>query len=302
MAAQSATKIYHNKTYPSIDPTRPELSAKGKTIVITGAGTGIGAEAALYFAKASASVVAILGRRELPLLETKDRIEKEYPNTKIVAIPTDVTKPDEVEAAFAQIAGNGNIDVLISNAAVIGVQGKVAEVTSDEIVAGITTNVSGNINVAKAFLKYGTKDGVIIETNSAAAHANVAPGFTSYNVAKAATARFYSSLGFEHPDLTIFSIQPGAVVTAMSAEAGYKPKKEGEDWAWDGGDGNAALSKQDLANLPASFMVWLASPEAKFLNGKYLWANWDVDELKERAAEITSSPFLSIGLVGWPFA
>ncbi len=57
----------------------------------------------------------------------------------------------------------------------------------------------------------------------------------------------------------------------------------------------------DLVSLPASFHVWLASPEARFLKGKFLWANWDVDELKARAKEIEATTQLSIGLGGWPF-
>lgn len=57
----------------------------------------------------------------------------------------------------------------------------------------------------------------------------------------------------------------------------------------------------DLVSLPASFNVWLASPEARFLKGKFLWVNWDVDELKARAKELESSTQLSIGLSGWPF-
>ena len=57
----------------------------------------------------------------------------------------------------------------------------------------------------------------------------------------------------------------------------------------------------DLVSLPASFNVWLASPEARFLKGKFLWANWDVDELKARAKEIEATTQLSIGLGGWPF-
>jgi hypothetical protein len=36
-------------------------------------------------------------------------------------------------------------------------------------------------------------------------------------------------------------------------------------------------------------MVWLLSPEATFLKGKYLWVNWDVVGLKEGAAEIEGS-------------
>lgn len=44
--------------------------------------------------------------------------------------------------------------------------------------------------------------------------------------------------------------------------------------------------------LPGHFCVWLASPEAKFLKDKFVWANWDVDELKERADEIKNNKFL----------
>jgi hypothetical protein len=57
----------------------------------------------------------------------------------------------------------------------------------------------------------------------------------------------------------------------------------------------------DLVSLPASFNVWLASPEAHFLKGKFLWTNWDVDELKAQAKEIEAGTRLSIGLGGWPF-
>jgi hypothetical protein len=56
-----------------------------------------------------------------------------------------------------------------------------------------------------------------------------------------------------------------------------------------------------LAKLPGNFVVWLASPEAKFLKGKYTWVNWDVDELKTRAEEIKNSNMLTLTLEGWPF-
>lgn len=49
-------------------------------------------------------------------------------------------------------------------------------------------------------------------------------------------------------------------------------------------------------------MVWLASPEGSFLNGKLVWANWDVDELKMKAGEISSNPFfLTTGSLGFPY-
>lgn len=54
-------------------------------------------------------------------------------------------------------------------------------------------------------------------------------------------------------------------------------------------------------DLPAHFFVWLASAEAHFLNGKFVWVNWDVGELKSRAEEIQNSPILTPNIVGWPF-
>lgn len=45
-------------------------------------------------------------------------------------------------------------------------------------------------------------------------------------------------------------------------------------------------------------MAWLASPEAAFLKRKFVWANWDVDELKARAKEIESSNLLRVQLNG----
>lgn len=45
-------------------------------------------------------------------------------------------------------------------------------------------------------------------------------------------------------------------------------------------------------------MVWLAGPEAGFMKGKFMWANFDVDEMKERAAEIEQGPDLRLGLLG----
>lgn len=48
-------------------------------------------------------------------------------------------------------------------------------------------------------------------------------------------------------------------------------------------------------------MVWLASPEAAFLKGRLVWANWDVDELKSQAQEIQSGQQMTSGVIGWPY-
>jgi hypothetical protein len=46
------------------------------------------------------------------------------------------------------------------------------------------------------------------------------------------------------------------------------------------------------ARLPGDFAVWLASPEATFLNGKFVWAQWDADELLTVKARLEANPAL----------
>ncbi|KAK2809432.1 hypothetical protein FQN50_003891 [Emmonsiellopsis sp. PD_5] len=282
----SPTQTWRDNSYPSISPTRPELSAKGKTVVVTGGGTGIGAETAHSFAEAGASRIALLGRREQPLLDTKASIERKFPDVEVFVAPTDVTKRNEVDAAFAEFVGAGRkIHVLVSGAAVIGPQDPVRDVDSDKFLDTIQLNLKGSLNVAQVFLRHAAVDATVIDINSSAAHVNFGPGFAAYSVAKMGVFRLWDSLAFANPELSVFHLQPGVVDTAMNRESG----------------GVDAVGFEDHVSLPANFSVWLASPEAHFLKGKFLWANWDVDELKARAKEIESSERFNVGLGGWPF-
>ncbi|EXJ89797.1 hypothetical protein A1O3_02864 [Capronia epimyces CBS 606.96] len=281
----SPTATWHNTTYPSLSPTRPELSAKGKTVIITGGGTGIGAETARYFAQAGASRIGLLGRREQPLLDTKASIEQKFTGVDVFVAPTDITKQDQVDAAFAKFVDDGKIDVVVSNAAVVGTQDPVREVDADKFLDGVQKNLSGALLVAQAFLRYAAPGAVAINVSSSVAHVDFTPSFASYGVAKMAVIRLWDSVAFANPDLSVFHIQPGVVDTDMNKEAG----------------GVAAVGFSDHVSLPASFNVWLASPEARFLKGRFLWTNWDVDELKAQAKEIEAGTRFKIGLVGWPF-
>jgi hypothetical protein len=53
-------------------------------------------------------------------------------------------------------------------------------------------------------------------------------------------------------------------------------------------------------SLPADFLVWVAGEEAAFLANKFVFANWDIDELKARKDEISNNPELTLGLNGFP--
>lgn len=216
----SPTSKYHSTIYQTIDPTRPELSAKGKNVIITGGGTGIGAETALYFAKAGAARIAILGRRKQPLLDTKATIERQFPSVEVFVAPTDVTIKDEVDTAFSNFVGHGKIHVVVSGAAKTGPLEPARDVDPREFLEGVQVNLEGALNVAQAFIRYASKDAVAVNISSSAAHVNFGPAFTSYSVAKMAVFRLWDSLAFGNPDVNIFHVQPGVVDTDMNKAAG----------------------------------------------------------------------------------
>lgn len=300
----SPTSKWHSDTYDSISPKRPELSAKGKTVLVTGGGTGIGAATARSFAEAGASRIALIGRREQPLLETKASIEKSFSKVEVFTAPTDVANEKEVNEAFAKFAGNGKIDIVISSAALTGPLEGVANVDSEKFLAATQTNIAMALYVAKAFLRHASQDAVAVDVNSNAAHVDYGPVFASYSVAKLGIVRLWENVAAENSNLRVYHIQPGVVDTDMNKAAGgveamgYEDKGELRScWRY------LYRSDTDIrpVALPADFMLWLASPEGRFLKGKYLWSNWDVDELKARAQEIEGTAELSIQLVGWPF-
>jgi NAD(P)-dependent dehydrogenase (short-subunit alcohol dehydrogenase family) len=296
MSMPAPTATYHHKPYPAIDPTRAELSAKGKNIVVTGGGTGIGAEIARYFAKAGASRILILGRREAPLLSTKAAIKKDFPNVSISSVSADATKKAEINAAFEAFSKNGKIDVLVSNAGILGLRSAIKDANVDEWFSAIESNIKGAVTVVQSFLKYAAPEAVVINISSAIAHLDITTDGSSYAVAKAGLARFFGALAHEHPELIIYNIQPGLILTDMAKEGGW-----GDDEADMTEEQKAMMGLFDEVTLPAAFCVWLASPEALFLRGKFLWSNWDVDELKKRKSEIEKG-LLNFGLAGWPFA
>ena len=216
----SPTSKWHSETYSSLSPTRPEVSAKGKTIIITGGGTGIGAETARYFAEAGASRIALLGRREQPLLDTKRDLEHKFAKVEVFVRSTDVTSKSDVDASFSKFLGNGKVDVVVSNAAVQGPTESVKEVDGDKLLASVQQNLGGSLNIAQAFLRYATSDAVAIEVNSGLAHLNVAPAYTAYSVSKLAVFRLWDAVAFANPGMSVFHIQPGIIETDMSRQSG----------------------------------------------------------------------------------
>ena len=117
-------------------------------------------------------------------------------------------------------------------------------------------------------------------------------GASAYVASKMSSLKILEHLAAERSDLTVVSAHPGAIETAMMEEAGannemlVRARKDGF---------------MDEESLPGHFFVWLSTPDAAFLAGKWVWANWDVEQLIERKEEITGSDLLTSVVQGWPF-
>lgn len=93
-----------------------ENALQGKTIVVTGGGTGLGKAMASYFSKLGANVV-ITSRKLEVLSATAKEIENET-NNSVLAISCDVRKIDEVERMYEEAEDTfGSVDILVNNAA-----------------------------------------------------------------------------------------------------------------------------------------------------------------------------------------
>jgi len=208
---------WHNASYDAIDPSLPALSAKGKTIAITGAGTGIGFAMARAFAKAGATKIAILGRTEKTLLAAKDSIEATYQNTSISVFTADVSNEDSVKAAFENIKSTiGLVDVLVSNAGYLPDIESIEHISVDEWWRGYEVNVKGTFIVAKTALAVIlAQDAVVLNITTAIATLPYIPRYSSYATSKIASIKLFEYLQQEYPTRHFVSVHPGVVDTAM---------------------------------------------------------------------------------------
>ena len=290
----SFTKAYHQTTYPAIDPTKPEHSAKGKTVIITGGGSNsIGGSIALSFARAGAERIAVVGRTEKTLLGTKSKVEAECPSTTVLVSTADISDPESVGSAAHHIRVTlGAWDIFVHNAGYLPHATSLAGADTDDWWKGFATNVKFPHIFAKHFLTKCRPNATFISLSAGVVHlpASMTPGLSSYSASKLAVLKLNEFLAAENPTLRVFNVHPGIVETPMHEK--YWNEQGGKD---------AAPEADDVA-LPADFTVWLATSQAEFLRGRFLWANWDVDEMVGMKDKIESDPLLLAPTIGgWPF-
>ena len=158
-----------------------------KVIVITGAGAGLGKHLAKRFA-ADGDKVVLLGRTKSKV----DAIAAEI-GENAAAFGCDVTSPDSVRDAFAEIAEqHGKIDVLINNAAIYE-PFEIEKASDAQIIGSLMTNLAGPIFTVRAALPLMDAGGHIINLSSESVETPFAM-MSLYQSSKAGLERFTQAL------------------------------------------------------------------------------------------------------------
>jgi 3-oxoacyl-[acyl-carrier protein] reductase len=251
------------------------MGIRGKSVLITGAGRGIGKRLAIGFAHAGARV-GLLARSQAELDLAKLEIEQAGGNA--LRIRTDVRDSEQMQAAADRMrAVFGSLDVLIAAA---GIQGPVGPFLNNRIKAWnetIETNLIGAVNACRAVLPgmVERRSGkLILLVGGGSGHPR--PNFSAYAASKAALARFVECIALEVLDhnVQVNSMSPGGAYTHMTDEilaAGEERagRKEIEDAEQVRVTGGVTPEKQ------IQLALFLASERSNHITGKLIHVNDD---------------------------
>ena len=160
--ATDMTNTVRKTEYASISPDRPELSQAGRTVLITGAGAGIGYLIAQNFIRASAATVILVGRRPEVLAQARIDLQKKAKQLEKPAIVLsevcDVARRDAVTALWERLGEqNISVDVLVLNAAKVSESVPLLDVGVEELAAAFRANVFGPYHLAQRLYQQPTK-------------------------------------------------------------------------------------------------------------------------------------------------
>ncbi|WP_179019549.1 SDR family oxidoreductase [Winogradskyella forsetii] len=240
------------------------MNLDNRTIIITGASSGIGEATAKKLANDGANVV-LMARREDKLKSIKDAIESN--GGKALVASGDVTKKVDFKNVVAKsVETYGKVDGLINNAGLMPLS-YVKKLKTDEWEKMVDVNIKGVLNGVAAVLPQmiDNKGGDIINISSMAAH-RYFPGGAVYCATKSAVKMFSEGLRQELAPkygINVTSIEPGAVATELTDTITDEDIKENmKDMM-----SMTTLEAEDIAN---AIHYALSQPERVNINDVYI--------------------------------
>ena len=234
---------------------------EGKVVIVTGAGTGIGAGTARRFLQEGASVV-LNGRREHKLHETVAG----FNHAKALIHPGDVSDEFYVKRLIeASVRHFGKLDVLVNNAG-FAIFGPFEQTTTEVWRRTMATNLDGLYFACREALPHLLKTKGSIVNLSSASGLGGDWGMSAYNAAKGAVTNLTRALALEYGSrgVRINAVAPSLTSTeaTLSLEQNRSVIAAFEDRLPIG----RAATPDEIANV----ISFLASDDARFVNGVIL--------------------------------
>lgn len=221
---------------------RPNVSFRDRTVLVTGASSGIGRETALAFAAAGANLV-LVARRAKALASVAAQARKFGAATLVAA--ADVTQPEAVTACFRKAVKRfGTIDVVVNNAGVLH-PAKVVDLRGADLQRMLDVNLFGALYVMQEAVKVMREQGRghIVNVGSLAGRRGFSP-LGGYCATKFALVGLTEALRTElvGERIHVSLVLPGVVDTPMAAAIQRDPAT-GDVWP-------------DALTMPPSWVIW----------------------------------------------
>jgi NAD(P)-dependent dehydrogenase (short-subunit alcohol dehydrogenase family) len=200
---------------------------EGKVAVVTGASSGIGEAAAHALTERGAAVV--LAARAEDKLRFLER-EISAAGGQALAVKTDVTDRDSVEAMLERTTEEfGSLDILVNNAG-LGLSGRVEDLRAEDLRHIFEVNLVGPLNCVQAALPRMRRGGRIINVSSVVGKRAI-PKVGGYCATKSALIALSDALRVEVAErgITVTSVYPGTTRTAFR-ENSRRTKSEKRGW------------------------------------------------------------------------
>ncbi|OIK89011.1 (S)-acetoin forming diacetyl reductase [Oenococcus oeni] len=245
-----------------------------KVAIITGAGQGIGKAIAQRLAK-DGFKTGLIGRHLEKVEAVAKELNEEYGSDTAIAKKADVSKRDEVFAAFQEISDNfGDLNVVVNNAGVAPTT-PIMEVTEDDMEWTWKINVDGVVwgiqAAASIFKKFNHAGKIINATSQAGVQGN--PDLTAYGSTKFAirgitqtTAKELAKFG-----ITVNAYAPGIVKTPMMEDIAHEVGKnvgKDDDWGMNQFAKGIALGRISEPEDVANAVGFLASSDSNYVTGQ----------------------------------
>ncbi|KQQ99258.1 short-chain dehydrogenase [Arthrobacter sp. Leaf145] len=236
-----------------------------QTVIVTGAGSGIGRAAALRFAELGANIV-IADKNEAAAREVADEA-----GAKALAVTVDVSDSASVRSMIKTVVDNfGGIDVLCNNAG-FGFPGNVLDIDEDNWDRLMSVNLKGVYLCSKYAIPELAKtgDGRIVNTSSYTANVGIRDR-AAYVASKGGVSALTRAMALDHVDqgIRVNAVAPGTINSPyfdkMIAES-PEPQE-----LIDSLNGRSPMHRMGRPEEVAEAIVWLAAKESSFATGSVL--------------------------------